>query len=217
MARNINGGTERFTFGGNLPGATNPDLVAVALRFRTTQTTANALLVQRWNPSSRQGFAFIINNTANKLFLAAYGFSTQTLGFGGTATINDGSWKNLIANFSLANGAANEMFVNGSSDGSGNSSNNWFMNAGDPLLLGDSFDAFWPTYVGDVADVGYWHGVHLNADDRAAYEAGIAPRHIKPAYLKVDAPLYRDLVCRRQGAAANVSGTTAVDHPRVFA
>lgn len=216
MARNCNGGTDRLIFTG-LPAATSPDLVSVALRFKTTQTTSNALLASRWTSSSNQGFGLLLNNgAANKLTMYALGGS-QTLLATGTTTINGGGWISVVVNFNLTNGGTNQMYVNGASDASGNSTNNWFMNAADGFLIGDDRDAFWATFVGDYADLGYWHGTHLSADDIAAYQAGIGVRHIKPAYQKLDAPLYRDAVCRIRGAGSTITGMTASDHPRTYA
>lgn len=218
MARNFAGGTDRATFGGNIPAVASTDLFAVAFRMRTTLATANVQVISRWTSSSRAGFAFLLNNTANKLTLVGYDAGSQRLIIAGATSVTTGAWFNVVANMNPANGGANQFFVNGISDGTGNSSAAWLIiNASDHVVLGDSFDAFWNTYNGDYADVGYWHGVHLSADDIAAYNSGIGVQHIKPASLKVDAPLFRDLVCRRQGAAGNVSASTAVDHPRVIA
>lgn len=218
MARNFNGGTDRATFGGaNLPAAISSDLLAIAARFRTTQATANAIMMHRWNNSSRSGFGFLLNNTANKLTFYGLHATGDAIVLPCTTSINDGAWRTVIVNARLASGADSEIFINGVSEGSGNSAAAWSIGQTDHLLIGDSFDAFWPTYVGDICDVGYWHGVHLDAADRAAYHGGMSPRHIKPASLKVDAPLFRDLWCRRNGAGQNVSGTTATAHPRVYA
>lgn len=218
MARNCAGGTDRLAFTG-LPGATNPDLTALALRFKTTQTTANAMLMSRWTSTSTQGVGLLLNNGAsNKLSLAiGTGSAGSILVITGTTTVNGGGWISVVVNFNHANGGTNSMYVNGALDASGNSGNNWLFNAADPYLIGDDRDAFWPTFVGDYADLGYWHGTHLNTADIAAYQAGIGVRHIKTPYLELDAPLYRDAVCRIRGAATTITGMTASDHPRTFA
>lgn len=217
MARNINGGTDRISFLGNLDNVGSADQIAATFRMRTTQATVNALVCQRWNFASAGGFALIINNTANKLTLVANdGGGTQRLILTGATSVNTGSWIDVVANMNTASGQPSEIFVNGASQGTANSSGNWTTGSTQELLFGDSTDAFWPSYVGDIADVGFWHGALLSADEVAAYHAGYGPCHIRPALLQVDAPLFRDVICRR-GNTGTVVGTTVADHPRVYA
>lgn len=70
---------------------------------------------------------------------------------------------------------------------------------------------------GAVAEVGVWDVV-LTADEITALSKGISPRFIRPASLKAYAPLIgrTSPEIELKGAGLTLSGSAAVDHPRIF-
>lgn len=218
MARNINGGTDVVAWTANpaFPPVTATDIISIALRFRTTQATANVHILSRWTSASRSGVGFEMNQlTANKLQIQAYNASAAQVTLNTTTSVNDGNWHTAVANFSAASGATNQLYLDGSLEASGNSSGSWTM-AGEWLMIGDSPTAFWASPVVDVCDVGYWHGCHLSADDVAAYNKGFRPRYIRPHYLELDAPLIRETIEQRGIPIVSQIGGSVIAHPRVI-
>jgi len=96
----------------------------------------------------------------------------------------------------------------------------WAANVAD-ASLGTGDQAFrlgaYPTlaWKGRLAEVYTWVGAVLSADERAALAAGAPAALIRPASLVFDAPLVTD-ANDRLGRAATVTGTTVVEHPRVY-
>lgn len=212
MARNVNGGTDRLTYRQVL---TAPGLQALALRFKTTQTTTNAELIGYHNSSTRNGFGIILNNTAGKVTVVAYDATTQRLNMTGTTTVNDGNWHSLVLSANAVNGGTNTLYIDGVQDATANSSAQWGAAANSDLTLGDSLDTFWPSPVADAADFAFWNGAILTVEEAAAYHKGFSARHFKLDNLETYAPLVRSANCL-MGKTTTVTGTTVVDHPRVI-
>lgn len=214
MARSFAGGTDRVSYTDVMANMGGP--TTVAFRFKTTQATANVQLFGRWNGSSRNGFAVLLNTTANKLQYVAYGGTSPTVDFTGTTTVNDGTWHSIIILANNLNAAANSFYIDGVSQGSANSSAAWNCLGSNYDMFGDSADTFWATYVGEIADHGHWDGIHLDATEIAAFTSGISARQIRPASLTACAPMVRDYRCLRGNSSPSVVGTTVTDHPRVI-
>lgn len=213
MARSFAGGTDRLQW--TVP--TVPQNVdCIAFRMKTTQTTVNAAVLSYWGPSSRNGFGFVINNTANKIFVQGWSSSTQRIFLTSTSDINDGNWRSVAFNYTRTSGGGNALFIDGTQEASGNSSGDWTTAATDFwIALGDNPDSFWPTYVGDNAEIGHWN-TQLSADEIAALAKGFSPRLIRPTSLIFHAPIVRDTRELRAGLAGNTTGGAVSDHPRVL-
>lgn len=220
MAVHFAGGTDRIAYD-NIPdivGGSTP--VSLALRMRTTQTTANTLLAAKWNSSSRNGFALLLNNTANKIAIIAYGStSTVRINVASATTVNDGGWHSVVAVIHPTSGATSSLYVDGSLDASGSCSANWSA-TGTGLQFGKGYESpsFWGVYVGDMADMGYWHNAALTADEAATYAKGFSAYGLRRGSLACHAPWVREVraVTGTPFYASSPSGTTPVEHPRVI-
>ena len=97
MAINFAGGTDAISYGA---GFSWPQIGCVSFKVKSTHTAANAVALSLWNSSSRFGWAFILNNTANKILAHAYGVDGSSVGFSfpSTTTFNDGNWHNVALN-----------------------------------------------------------------------------------------------------------------------
>ena len=91
MAINFAGGTDGISYAG--PGWLSTG--CFSFRMKTTQTTANVVPASIWSTGSRNGFGFILNNTANKLLAQGYGADAGPpvgISFLSTTSVNDGNW-----------------------------------------------------------------------------------------------------------------------------
>ncbi|WP_292322644.1 LamG-like jellyroll fold domain-containing protein [Mesorhizobium sp.] len=221
MARSFAGGTDQLYW--SMP-TTSPAVGSFAFRMKTTQTTVNAAAVVYWDTSSRWGFGFILNNTAGKLLVQGYSSSsTPAIQLLSTTTVNDGNWHSIVFNYNRANGGANALFIDGTQEASGNSGALWNKLGNNlPFVLGDSLDTFWPSYVGEIAEVAHWADAsnsQLNADEIEALglpRNGFSPRLIRPTSLIFHAPVVRETRELRAGLAGNTTGGSVSDHPRVL-
>lgn len=217
MARNINGGTDRIAFD-SLTAQGTTSVCALAFRFKTTQVTVNAILAARWNSSSRNGWGMILNNTLNKVLLQTYGGASVVASGTSTATVNDGNWHDLVLNHTNASGGTSKVYIDGVLDITTGANSSAVGPNANFLQFGDSYDTFWPSYVGDIADVGFWHGINLTADEVAAYRRGFSARLIQPSIQELYAPMVNDHQ-DKMGlpiGSAGFSGTTVSAHPRVI-
>ncbi|MDX8521303.1 LamG domain-containing protein [Mesorhizobium dulcispinae] len=216
MARSFAGGTDQLYW--SMP-TTSPAVGSFAFRMKTTQTTVNAAAVVYWDTSSRWGFGFILNNTAGKLMVQGYSSSaTPAIQLLSTTTINDGNWHSVVFNYNRNNGGANALFVDGAQEASGNSSALWNKVGNNlPIVLGDSLDTFWPSYVGEIAEIGHWADAsnsQLDAAEIAALAKAFSPMLIRPASLFFYAPIVRETRELKAGLTATVTGGAVSDHPR---
>lgn len=213
MARNINGGTDRIAW---TPPAAPPNAGCLAFFMRTTQTTTNSSPASYCDSANKNGYIFVLNNTAGKLLIDGNDATTNRIRLTTTSNVNNGAWRHIAVNYDRTNGGANALFVDGTSEATGNSSAAWtYGSAGLSLILGDALDTFWQTYVGDFSLFGHWNA-KLDAAEIAALAKGFSPSLIRPSALLEYAPLIRDANEIRTGLAATLTGTTVSDHPRVF-
>jgi hypothetical protein len=212
MARNINGGTDQVSIG----SVTRFTIGSAALRFKTTQTTANTHLASHMSATSRNGWGLFLNAAANKITAWAWATTAaQTVGISSTTSINDGNWHSVVFNWNCTNGQTNTLFIDGAQEGTNNSNATWNSVTAYFPVLGDSFDAFWASPVADCADFAIWNA-HLTADEVAAYARGGSPTIIKPASLVMHTPLVRDVKNLKEPFAGSVTGTSVSAHPRVI-
>lgn len=211
MARSFAGGTDRLKW--TVPAAVTGASGCFAFRMKTTQTTTNALPISYWDTNSRNGFGFILNNTANKLLVQAWSFSATRVSLLSTSNLNDGNWHQVAFNYNEASGGANALFIDGTQEASGNASGSWGINA-NTIINAGGFDTFWPSYVGEIAEVGHW-SAQLGAAEIAALASGFSPGRIRPASLLFHAPIIRG-TNDRFGLVPTVTGGSVSDHPRLL-
>lgn len=191
-----------------------PAIGCVAFKIKTTQTTTNTSALSDWSGTSRNGFGFLLNNTLNKVTFQGYDGSGARINITATSSVNDGNWRSIACNFNRNNGAANALFVDGTSEATGNSSAAWGGGAGYNIGTG-LLNGFWAAYVGEIAEIGYW-GANLDAAEIAALAKDYSPRLIRPASLLFHAPVVREIGERKVGLAGNPTGGAVSVHPRVF-
>lgn len=215
MARNFNGGTDRVAYAAEME--TVGSLGCVAFWMKTTQVTANPIPLSMWTSGSINGLGFILNSTAGKIrVIGRAGTSTIRIDLTSTTTVNNGAWHHVLFNFNQANGGANALYINGVSEATGNSSASWaIQNTGSPPYLGDNNDAFWPSYVGDMAELALWNTGNLSVGEISALASGFAPPRVRVPHFY--APLRREVhsLCRA-GGAGTATGGTVTDHPRII-
>lgn len=211
MAISFAGGTDRINLG------TNAAISAGCISFwlKTTQATASVAVATLWSNLSRFGFGIILD-ASGKISAQGYDTSTNRVNVISTTSVNDGTWRHFVYNWNTANGGANTIYVNGSSEATGNSSAAWSVGSpqGLGLHLGDPVDSFWATYNGHLAEVGLWTR-NLDAAEITALSKGYSPKLIAPASLNVYMPLVRDAHNKRD-STLTVTGTTVSDHPRIM-
>ena len=212
MAINFAGGTDAISYAG--PGWQTSG--CCTLRMKTTQTTANAVPLSIWNSSSRNGFAFILNNTANKLLAHAYGVDGSSVGFSfpSTTTVNDGNEHIIALNWDTNSGGANAFYIDGNLEGSGNSAVTWTMAAGETLRLANQ-PSFWAAYVGDISEVAVWRR-QLDAVEITGWLAKKGSPGQLMNGLIFHAPLVRPARDRYGAVMTGPTGTTVSDHGPVI-
>jgi hypothetical protein len=184
--------------------------------MKTTQTTFNACPASYWNGSSRNGWGFILNNTANKILFQGWSSAALRMNALSTSDVNTGNWVHILGNYNRNSGASNELFINGTSEATATSSASWTTaNVNFWFNFGDNPDPFWPSFVGDIAKAGHWN-VNLDAAEIAALSKGFDPRLIRPSALLHLCPMVRETHELRHGRAAVLTGTTVSDHPRIL-
>jgi hypothetical protein len=217
MAINFNGGTDSIRW--NNTNTVDHNVGAVSLWFRTTQATTNTHLLSHWTTSSRQGWGLILNNAANKISAVAFdNTATARVNLASTTSINDGNPHNVVFNFNRNNGGANQLYVDGALEASGNSTSGWNLSLIGQLLEAGAFSGgFWAPYVGDMWEIGYWRDIALTAGEVNALAKCFAPKMNRPTSLMFYAPLVR--ATRPAGGSwpvSSVTGTTVVPHGRVI-
>ncbi|RWA76888.1 MAG: hypothetical protein EOQ28_04180 [Mesorhizobium sp.] len=210
MAINFAGGTDAISYS----ISSMPTAGCFSFRMKTTQTTVNAAVASIWSNTSRFGFGFILNNTANKLLALGVGVDAGAIAFSftSTTTVNDGNWHTIALNWNLVSGQPNSFYVDGNLEGSGNSAVNWF-GVGGPIALGDNNDSFWASYVGDLAEVAAWFR-QLSADEMNTLAQDFSPDLLSNGMF-FHAPLVRPARDRWGATMTGPTGTTVSDHGRV--
>lgn len=214
MARNFAGGTDRIAYYSTLLDSISGSAVSVAARFKTSSATANAQVLAHWNSGSRRGWGLILNNPAGKILLNAYD-NAEAFGIRSTTSVNDGNWHSIVCTMSKSSGQPNIMYIDGVQESTANSGIGWSNLSTNPFTCGDSYDGFWGSYNGELADIGYWDGI-LTPGEAAACGKGFSPPRVRQAGLKLYVPMVRDNLCRAGNGVSAISGTTVTDHPRVI-
>ncbi|MER8431383.1 LamG domain-containing protein [Mesorhizobium caraganae] len=205
MAINFAGGTDLIDYGN---GGSSWVTGCFAFWMKTTQATANALPAALWaRATSRHGSGFVLNNTAGKILAQGYDSSTPRMLVSSTTTVNDGNWHHVALNFDTQNGGSNTLFIDGRQEATANSSAAWPINFTGELFLG-SAPTFWPSYVGDLAELGLWFNRKLDAAEIAALAKAFSPSKIAPTSLGFHAPLVRSANSRAGGVTPTITGTT---------
>jgi hypothetical protein len=221
VARSFAGGTDKLAWGGS---GWNHVVGAIHFWMKTTQATVNAVPVALWTSGSRNGFGFLLNNTANKLTVQGYpGTGTPAINMASSATINDGNWHSCLLNWNTANGGTNTLYMDGVSVATANSSASWAIQSFSvPLTLGRADDAFWGSFVGQIAELAVWLDRNLTTDEVVALSKGFSPLVVGRASadasnnLTFYAPLVRDPSNLMNAFITGPTGTTVSDHPRVI-
>lgn len=191
---------------------------AVAFKFRTTETTLNAIVLEFGDAGSGDCMLFIVNNVLGKI--TAYGkgdTGDQAFLQPSTITINDGAWHTVVFNFQTGNATPYELFVDGVSQGSGIIVN-WFLGPGYPLNIGQSTNSFWAAFIGEVCNFGLWER-NLTAGEALSFSEGAPVPAIAPEKLLSCIPLLTSVTDLVQGnlyGSATVTGTTISPQPSQF-
>ncbi len=216
MAFSFAGGTDRIAYGTSF----DTTVGAISFWLKTTQTTANAVPISIWTGSSRSGFAFLLNSTANKIRVVCYDGSTLRVDLTSTTSVNDGNWHHIGFNFRVTSGQNNALFIDGNSEANANSSANWAIDSTSAsLYLGDTADAFWPSYVGETAEVAYFKGAVLTADEMASLARGASALHLGPPPTSAGFCFYAPLTrthSNLMNSFGTVTGAVASPHPRIL-
>lgn len=220
MACKFNGGTDRLDFtvpSGNTLNAEGYG--SFALKFRTTMTTQNSLLLSRMTTGSRAGWMCYLNRVASSGLLSFDLWNGTTLqGTGnGTAVVNDGNWHWLHFLATALPGNQLKCYIDGVLDSSVTIPGGPNVLEADTVKIGWGNLGFWASLVGEVAEFAHWRAIHLTTDDIASMVAGFSPRLVRPSTLQLYAPMVR-AIANRAGSSTldNVIGTTVADHPRVM-
>jgi hypothetical protein len=213
-ALNNNGGTDHAWW---TIANIQPSIAAVCFWMRTTQTTANVIPLSYWSNVSRQGWGLMLNSTANKLRLIGYDGSALQVDITGTTTVNDGNPHHVCLQYGRGNGSSCKIFVDGIQDASGTAGGSWGSSTANWFLEeGDQSDAFWPTYVGDMWEIGFWDlGSALTDDEVKALAKGFSPKVVRPSGLIFYAPLVRDTHDLKGNVLNALVGTSIVPHGRM--
>lgn len=213
MAVSFAGGTDRAAW--TVP-AVPPTNGCVAFMLKTTQTTVNACPFSYWSGTSRNGWGFVLNNTLNKILAQGMNTtSTPSIQLVSTTSVNDGNWHHVAFSYAR-NSGSNALYIDGASEATGNTSPSWNTGANNFVMcLGDNVDTFWPSYVGEIAQIGHW-GAQLDAAEVAALAKGYSPKLIRPTSLLFHAPCVREMREIRAGLAATLTGTSITNHPRTI-
>lgn len=100
----------------------------------------------------------------------------------GTTVVNDGKWHHVAANWSLASGTVNSLYVDGVLDASFTAISTWTMVAGGPGL---SFFAIGGTY-GEIV----WYNAQLSASEIKGFASGELPSNVRPGAIVFYLPLW---------------------------
>jgi hypothetical protein len=127
--------------------------------------------------------------------------------------VNDGDWHHIAFNFQTALSSTSQLFIDGVLEQTAAASVAWNIGATVQNTLGDNVDSFWANYTGEFAEVAYWKGVRLAADQIAMLAKGLRPSRVR--WPNLYAPLVRSAKNRCYFYIASDTGGVAA-HPRVF-
>jgi hypothetical protein len=214
MARSFAGGTDRLSY-----GAWSGVLSSGCLAFwmKSTQATSNACA---WyfapSTASNDGVLFLLNNTAGKVSAYSKISAGDSIILTSTTSVNDGNWHHIAYNWQNGLGSSAALFVDGVQEATGTQSRAWGFSTSATAYFGDANDAFWASYVGDIAESAGYTGRKLDAAEIASLAKGFAPPHVAPAGLAWYWPLVQRAECVRGGSPTSTIGTTVSAHPRIM-
>jgi hypothetical protein len=199
--------------GSDLDGANG----TMACRFRTSQANANiALMGRNASTNSEDGCMTFISAALDK----CCGFANNSfnnnkfnLGNGAGPTVRDGNWHSMAMTFSMTLNVSCTLVVDGVTDSSANSAGGWSF-GGQNVRHGLNQDAFWTTFIGDMAEMTWWN-VQLTADELKAYTSGLTPRLIRPSALVYYIPAVRDVIDVKGSSLTLTNTTIGATHPRI--
>jgi hypothetical protein len=213
MALNINGGTDHAYW--TIPGTPAPT-GTIAYFLRTTQTTANTAPLAYWGATSRSGWGFLLNSTANKVRFLGYAAAANAVDITSTTSVNDGNPHHVAVRYNRANGGTCQLLIDGTQEATANASQLWTSPSTDFFIqAGDTIDTFWPTYIGDLWEIAHWTA-NLTDDEISALSKGYPPQLIRPGSLQFYAPLVRDTKDLKGNVLNAISGTSAAVHGKMI-
>lgn len=221
MARNFNGGTDRIHWFDSAD-MINVQYETIAFWFRTTQVGNNIHIASLIDSGSRQGWLVLLSS--GMIYCIGYAAIAQRLNFNSGTTLNDGNWHHFAWQCRRAGGfSGNILYIDGVSVATTTPSGDWYSYANIYTCIGKSFDNFWGSYIGDIAEFSHWRNTWLTSSEIAALAKGFSPQLVHPRTLDLYAPLIRDPRSITSPSRASpigivsTTGTTVVDHPRVYA
>jgi hypothetical protein len=183
------------------------NLGSLSLWVKTTQTGARAIAARADASASFNGITLVMDSVIALGIKNGVGYINAPTS---AATVVNGVWRHLAFNWSLLNGGAGTVYIDGVADGTGANSALFGM-SGKNFRVGRVFDTFWSPYIGQVAELGWWND-NLSADEITALAKGFRPPRVNIADLVFYVPGIRTNQDLR-GATGSVSGTTPADHP----
>lgn len=100
----------------------------------------------------------------------------------------DGNWHLFSANLQTANGAQNDLYLDGGNKVSVNASAAWDMGGSFGLRFGMDIDTFWSAWDGSLAH-GFFYNEILTDAEHMALGCGVSPLSIRPHALLVYLPM----------------------------
>lgn len=190
-------------------------VLAVSFWIKSPGATANMVAVSDGvATNSDPSYLIWLNDAAGKVRTSCK-TGVQTAATGNGVTVNNGAWHHIVENFNYASGGTNTQYVDGAVDGTPvNSSAAWAAGGGSCVRrIGRAADAFWGSFTGSIAEVGFYNR-RLTTDEVSALNKGFSPPKVARTALVGYLPLVRNAV--DTASATSVSGTSVVDHPRIF-
>ena len=218
MSRNFSATTDKLRTTSFVGPPTTTGTVAFWIKpaFSPGDST-NYRLYEYWNSSGSLEF------TMFRRFDNLWYFGWNNFGgddratFSDTGTFTSGTWIHILFTWDTGGSPHTNVYFDGSSVGSASGT----LNTGTGFAehhIGNSGVANNGGGCGDIAEVGMWNIV-LDAGQRAALAAGVAPILVAPAALVQDSPLLgyaSPETGRVAGTQYTVTGATKSAHPRIF-
>lgn len=205
MAYSFSASTDKITFAAPSFGAAS---MSIALWFKTSSAVQYAQLIGNENPG---GFTLMINHdSATGGQLAMYLLGGLILK-DTSVDWSDNSWHQCVVTRS---GSAFTAYVDGVQRATGTSGSS--ADGAVNMVVGRN-DAYPPrNMIGDVAEIGIWTGIALNASEVNALYKGFTCDQIRPQNLVRYLPLVRGTTELARGTTVTASGGAVAVHPRIF-
>jgi outer membrane protein assembly factor BamB len=129
----------------------------------------NCVVLARHNTyASREGCHIIISDAGIPIFQYKSGIAGEQLSVSATTAVTDNAWHHIAATYDQALGGPLKVYVDSVPEASSTSGYNWWFNNQD-MLIGDSPDAFWEEFAGQIDDVQIYNIVLSDADIAMLY------------------------------------------------